>query len=235
MRVPRALLVALIAALLTAGTVAVAAPSSAGGPTSVLLVDSATGRATALYATDPRYQRLSDLLDALAAPPASIEPAPRTGAGNSLVDSGAINVTWLLHDVQVWRVDRIYVDGDAAVIASQSDLSGGSILEAEPVWHHPSNPKDLARLLNDLGLGAPGAPPSAVPSPAISTAPAAVEQAQNAATTASGTTGPFWGVAGAVVGAGLVLGLGRFRNTGRRNRDDDSDADVPSSGDVIRY
>src|SRR3954452_19941002 len=233
MRVPRALLVALIAALLTAATVAVAAPSSAGGPTSVLLVNSASGRAAALYATDPRYQRLSDLLGALNGSPASTEPEPANGAGNSLVDSGAINVTWLVHDVQVWRVDRIYLDGGGALVASQSDLSGGSALDAEPVWHRPSDAKGLVALLNGLGLGAAGGPTSAVPSRASSAVPAAPEQAQTPATTTNGVTGPFWGFAGALVGAGLVLGLGRFRNSGRGERD--ADGDVPSSGDVISY
>src|SRR3954454_2205165 len=188
MRVPRALLVALIAALLTAATVAVAAPSSAGGPTSVLLVNSASGRAAALYATDPRYQRLSDLLGALNGSPGSTEPDPPHGAGNSLVDSRAINVTWLVHNVQVWRVDRIYLDGGGALVASQSDLSGGSALDAQPVLHRPSDAKGLVALLNGLGLGAAGAPTSAFPSPASSAVPAALEQAETPGTT-SGVTG----------------------------------------------
>jgi hypothetical protein len=234
MRVPRALLVVLIAALLTAGTVVVAAPSSAGGPTSVLLVNSATGRAAALYTSDPRYRRLSDLLGALNVTPPSTEPAPRSDA-DGLVGSGAINITWLIHDVQVWRVDRVYVDGSGALIASQSDLSGGSVLAIEPVWHRPSHSKDLLALLNHLGLGAAGAPPSVVPSAANSSPPAAVEEARTPVTSTDGTTAPLWGLAGAVVGAGLVLGLGRVRNIGRRDREADADVEVPSSGDVISY
>src|SRR4051794_19419999 len=146
MRVPRALLVALLAALLTAATVAVAAPSSAGGPTSVLLVNSASGRVAALYPPPPGYHRLPDLRGPLTGSPASTEPEPANGAGNSLLDSGAINVTWLVHDVQVWRVDRIYLDGGGGLVASQSDLSGGSALDAEPVLHRPSDAKGLVAL-----------------------------------------------------------------------------------------
>ncbi|MFN0281424.1 MAG: hypothetical protein ACKVZ6_05580, partial [Kineosporiaceae bacterium] len=61
MRSSRALLVALSLGVLGAASVALAAPGAAGGPTSVLLVDPATGRTAALYATDAEYQRLSDL------------------------------------------------------------------------------------------------------------------------------------------------------------------------------
>jgi hypothetical protein len=240
MRVPRALLVVLIAALLTAGTVLVAAPSSAGGPTSVLLVNSGTGRAAALYATDPRYERLSELLGVSYGAPAAGGRSPGNGAGSSLVGSGGINVTWLIHDVQVWRVDRVYLDGDGARVASQSNLSGGSIFDAEPVWHWAANPRDLAALLKDLGLGATGGPPPAAPYPADTAAPAALEQVRTAAastaTTASGSNGPWWALAGAAAGAVLVLGLGRLRSNGRRDREDADDADdLPSSADVISY
>jgi hypothetical protein len=235
MRAPRALLVVLIAALLTAGTVLVAAPSSAGGPTSVLLVNPATGRAAALYTTDPRYTRLSSLLDASYGPPAAGERPPGTGPG-SLVDSGGINVTWLIHDVQVWRVDRVYLDAKTAMIATQSDFSGRSVFDAEPVWHRASNPQEVAALLKELGLGADRAPASAAPYPPDAAAPAAFEQTPTppaASTTGSGSSGLWWALAGAVAGAVLVLGLNRLRSTRRREPDEALDADLPASADVI--
>ena len=100
MRAPRALLVVLITALLGVFAVALAPPSSAGGPTSVLLVDPDNGRATALYSSDPRYQRLSDLLGAMSSP-ASDGSAPTLAGGNWSPGSGGITVTWLMHDVAV--------------------------------------------------------------------------------------------------------------------------------------
>jgi hypothetical protein len=242
MRVPRALLVVLIAALLTAGTVLFAAPSSAGGPTSVLLVNPGTGRVAALYATDARYQRLSELLGASFGAPAAGGRSPGTGEGSSLVDSGGINVTWLIHDVQVWRVDRVYLDDHGVMVASQSDLSGGPVFDARPVSHWASNPRGLTALLKDLGLGAAGAPPPAVPYPADTAAPAAaLEQvgAAAASTTSTGSAsgGPWWALAGAAAGAVLVLGLGRLRSNGRRDWEDAADDadDLPSSADVISY
>jgi hypothetical protein len=155
--------------------------------------------------------------------------------GSRLVDSGGINVTWLIHDVQVWRVDRVYLDGDAPVVATQSNVSGGSVFDVAPVWHRPSNPRDLTALLNDLKLGAPGGPPAAVPSPVATAAPATLERAQTqvAATTGSGSSGLFWGSAGALLGAGLVLGLGRLRGTRRQEPDETPDPDLPASVDVI--
>src|SRR4051812_50027241 len=97
MRAPRALLVVLIAGLLTASAVAFAPPSSAGGPTSVLLVDTASQRATALYTSDPRYERLSELVGAGAEPVAD-GSAPGVTGGAWTPGPRRNTPTWLMLD-----------------------------------------------------------------------------------------------------------------------------------------
>ena len=258
MRTPMARLAALLAvvtAALTAVGVAVASPSSAGGPTSVLLVNPATGRVAALYATDPRYQRLADLVGAFDAAPAP-SPRPRaSGGGYGVVDAGGVNVTWLVHDVQVWRVDRIHVDAAGHVgIETQQDISGGSIWDVQPVAHEPSNPRDLVALLDGLGLGAPAA--SAVisaPVPAAPVVTAPVPSAASAAhdTTAAGparsasapgTSAALWVLAGAALGAAVLWAAQRAVPAGRSRRSREqaevADADQPESSpsaDVISW
>ena len=67
-------------------------------------------------------------------------------------------MTWLIHDVTPWRVDRIYLDGDGAPwIATQVMVSEtGSIWDSPVVWHQPEAGKELALLLDSLGVGQAG-------------------------------------------------------------------------------
>src|ERR671931_11148 len=60
--------------------------------------------AAALYATDEAYGRLERLL---VENPSPDPAAPDVHGGPG---SDAINVTWLIHDVSVWRVDRVFTD-----------------------------------------------------------------------------------------------------------------------------
>jgi hypothetical protein len=213
MRTPRALLAALLAVVtgaLTALGVVLAAPSSAGGPTSVLLVNPDTGRVAALYTSDPRYQRLSDLVGASFGVSSPSPQPTASGSGGYLVGSGGINVTWLVHDVQVWRVDRILVDGAGHVsVATQQDESGGSIWDVQPVTHAPSDARALLALLDGLGLRAPGSPAAApssaaAPSPAPAARPVAAAGAPQAASAPGTATAALWALAGAALGAALA-------------------------------
>ena len=99
-------------------------------------------------------------------------------------------MTWLIHDVEPWRVDRIYLGADDGPwIATQEMLSGTrSIWDAPVIWHQPAAGKELVLLLDSLGVGQAGAasgtgavdePVSPVePGPAV---PAAVEPASRPA------------------------------------------------------
>lgn len=243
MRASRVLLVVLITGLLGALAVAFAPPSSAGGPTSVLLVDTETGRATALYTTDLRYQRLSDLVGAMGTPRSDGSAPPGSGGGWS-PGSGGITLTWMMHDVVVWRVDHVFVAADGTVfIASASDLGGGlSGLDQKLAWHRASDAKKLTSLLAGLGLGpqATSAPAPAAAS-AASTPSAAPPRQATAAPTSATVPGPLWGMAGLALGAGLVLGVGPLLGIGRFGRrarpapeGDDDVPELPESAEVLQ-
>lgn len=236
MRAPRTLLVVLVTALLGALAVAFAPPSSAGGPTSVLLVDTATGRASALYTTDPRYEKLSDLMDAMA-PASSDGSSPAPGVGTWTPGSGGITVTWLMHDVLVWRVDHVFVDGGTVAIGSASDMAGLTTFDQKPAWHRPHDPAALTSLLGSLGLG-PRAAATQQAAPAAASAPGRSAAANAAprpssATTSASVPAAWWGLAGLVVGAGLALVAGRLRRRARPAPPDDDGAEVPPSAEVL--
>ena len=93
----------LLAVLVTAATtMMMASPAHAGGPTSVLLTSPGTARAAALYYTDPRYAELEALLHG---PEAEGSEATTDYPGTA--EDTALNVTWLVHDVSIWRTDQL--------------------------------------------------------------------------------------------------------------------------------
>ncbi|WP_116952801.1 hypothetical protein [Jiangella endophytica] len=150
----------LAAVVLTLGAVLFAsAPASAGGPTSVLVVSPATGRTASLYATNEAYTTLMSQV--------GLEPRAETGRAGAPPGIGGdqIVVTWLVHDVQPWRVDRITLDGEGLpewVHTTQSMGAGPIAFDDEGVWHRPGDPEALADLLAELGLmGRTGARPVA--------------------------------------------------------------------------
>lgn len=138
---PAAVLLALGALLFAA------APAPAGGPTSVLLVSPSTGRTASLHTTNAAY---TTLMSQLVVEPVAERPGlvPPTG-GDEIV------VTWMIHDVQPWRVDRITFDDDGRpewIHTSQS--MGGGPIEAggDGTWHRPADVLVLDEVLTDLGM-----------------------------------------------------------------------------------
>jgi len=133
-----------------------------------------------------------------------------------------IRVTWLIHDVTPWRIDHIYLEGEGApwVATQTTGGEGGSIWDAQVVWHRPDSPTELEALLDDLGLaeasleagpftGVPGADVNAPSEPLQGTPVAA---STKTASVAGGAAAAWWGLAGLLVGAlatGLVMGVGR--------------------------
>ncbi|MGW5738267.1 MULTISPECIES: hypothetical protein [Streptomyces] len=106
--------VAAALALVVAG----APPAVAGGPTSVLVVSPESGQSSALYVSDKEYVQLERGLGTLG----EIDKGrPEQPPGLSMSEeSHQINVTWMLHDVRPWRVDRAY-----AVPPGSEDDRGG--------------------------------------------------------------------------------------------------------------
>ncbi|HEV8557732.1 MAG TPA: hypothetical protein VGR06_15215 [Actinophytocola sp.] len=183
-------------------------PASAGGPTSVLIVSPGRQATASLYTTDEAYTRLEKLLgDNPTADPAA--PDLHGGPGTD-----AINVTWLAHDVWIWRVDRIFTDAPQGPwVETFMPTESGIDFSKPGVRHAPSDSDGLMTLLSALRLL--GEPP-----PAYAGAKAPVTQQQPApAATVSESAPPdrgwLWLVLGIAAGAVLVIG---FRPLARRLR-----------------
>ena len=144
--------VTVLLALLLAPVVA-AGPATAGGPTSVLLSAPAIGRTSSLYTTDPAYAELAEQVGANVA----LGSADESGAGapgRPRAVGDMVTLTWLIHDVTVWRVDRVYVDAAGGPWIATQETNGGvaNIWDAPEAWHRPAEPKALVGLLAAMGL-----------------------------------------------------------------------------------
>lgn len=209
-------MVTVCAALLVWG----ASPAAAGGPTSVLLVSPPSGESAALTHTDKEYAELEKLLGP---PERGVKDMPREAGVTALL----INVTWMVHDVSPWRVDRVFPaeDGDVVWIHTEQRLT------EEPttgVWRRAARPGPLRALLKELGLMGPASDAgtnsaiypvpweaeaegeAGAPGPddgASGTEPpdGSAASAQAAPPAAAGGTGRWWAIPGAAAGAVLAL------------------------------
>ena len=187
----------LIAMLTVAAGVALAAPGTAvaGGPTSVLLASPYVDAATGFYYTDPQYEHLQTLLGGPDLPTGAPEPAVAAG-------SPYVTATWLIHDVDAWRIDRIFLVGADVWVVSEMAGDGGPLTgdgmypnqagNAAAIWHRPTDPVALTALLTAHGL-TPG-----------STRPSTTAGTLAAAADAPTRTGWLWAIGGLVTG--LLLG-----------------------------
>lgn len=194
---------ALLAVLMAAGTMLVgAAPAEAGGPTSILLTNPGESRAAAVYYTDPRYAELEELLYG--------ESAPTRQVGGDPAPEGAtqLNVTWLAHDVSVWRTDRLILDGSGRAWITSDAPSWTALADGHRI-------RAIAASLGVVGTGpspidkadvAAAVPPETGSGPD----PAPVIQQETRWFT---LTGWRWAVPGLVLGV-LAAAVGRARRTG---------------------
>lgn len=218
--------------------VAVAPRAVASGPTSVLVVSPESEQTASLYVSDAEYGELErclgtlDDLDSLGEKGDRGEGRGERPPGLVLSDaSRQINVTWMVHDVRPWRVDRAYPASSGAVwIHTTTDV--GSM---KGTWHKAEDPARLTALFKRLRvMGAPadkgkgrgrgdgsGARPPGADSPLPSAAAAGRDGNGQAA---SGRTGDspgaggtdwWWAVPGAAAGAAGALLL-RAALAGRR-------------------
>jgi hypothetical protein len=207
---------ALTAALLTATAVA-AAPAGAGGPTSVLLSVPGAGRTASLYLSDPEYDELANLVG-VSRPSGTFE----TDLSGGHEAGSGVTITWLIHDVDPWRVDRVYLGAKGGPWISTQIMDGsGSVWDGPVRWHRPADGERLGDLLDELGLGS--APPSAdtketagaaEQDATVSPPAAAPDPAPAAAATSSAWPGRLgWSLGGLVGGALLMFGWTRRRVT----------------------
>jgi hypothetical protein len=125
-------------------TLGSAGSASAGGPTSVLIVSPGSGETASLYHSDQRYGELEQQLGAPGSWTAEKPAAPDTVLG------AQINVTWMLHDVTPWRVDRVHLAAGSKDVwihtAENLDRSTNG------AWHRAEHPTELRDLLDGLGV-----------------------------------------------------------------------------------
>jgi hypothetical protein len=211
--------VALAAGLLSALSLA-AAPAQAGGPTSAFLSIPGAGSTASLYYTDPEYDELSGLVGM--SEPTMTFAGKASGSGHA--SGPGVTITWLIHDVEPWRVDRVYLGAkDGPWIATQITEGNGSLWESPVLWHQPADGKGLVNLLQSLGLGTDaagntsfqGVPGAALPeSEDTTTAPPTAETRPPAeAAGPEWYAGAGWGLAGLLGGALLMFAWTRRRGT----------------------
>ncbi len=188
----RRITLAVLALLLaTIGWSSTALTAHAGGPTSVLLVNPGSGRAAALYHTGDEYQRL---VDAIRAYGSDIGAAERPASVPEHTND-AYRLTWLIHDMTIWRIDRVYATVDDGFwLETVVDENGGDPFARPGRWHRVVNAEALTAVLARTGV-ADGTTSEADADPVTTTA----------ATTAppGAGVGPIATAAGL---AGLVLG-----------------------------
>jgi hypothetical protein len=164
----------------------------AGGPTSVLITQPATGEATALYYSSGAYADLERLLAGSAAKDPTSEPPDGSGGAS-------YNLTWMIHDVQPWRTDTVQITGDGAAYVTTTFVSESALGE-EASWREVARPRELAAILDQVFSGVAT---KAAPLPAIVTeldaAPAGPDERWFS------LTGWRWVVPGAL--GGLLVGL----------------------------
>jgi hypothetical protein len=223
-------IIALLVTLLAAGawSASAAAPAQAGGPTSVLMTNPATGRAHALYYSDRAYERLASAVAAF-----SPESGSTQRPQSVVEDFGSeIRLTWMIHDMSIWRIDRVHVTAkDGTWIETLLTVNGGDIFNRPGFWHRAHDQRLLMASLTAAGLlagsqRAAGDPTSTLPSAAAPTVaqavPTVAQTAPVPAVAGSRTAFPVpamiagAGVAGLVVGAVAALALARPRT--RRSR-----------------
>ncbi|MFI6281318.1 hypothetical protein [Streptomyces sp. NPDC050988] len=214
------------------GLVVLCAPTAtAGGPTSVLVVSPESGQSTALYNSKEEYGELERLLGQPGTGTREEPPGLGVGSGRQ------INVTWMLHDVSPWRVDRVYPETPSTkdvwihTAANVPKSMNGH-------WHKAEQPAAVRALLKKLGVmgesssGAGAIYPApwetaegAAAGPAPESGSGSTEQSGAAAATAAAgdDTDWWWAIPGLVTGAVLALGLRPFvgrlpgvRQLGRR-------------------
>jgi hypothetical protein len=217
-------LAAVLAALgALAGAVLVlgATPASAGGPTSVLVVNYDGSRAAAALTGSRTYEDLGTALDVFSGEqPSGEASAPADFMGTEL------RLTWLVHDVVPWRLDALRLDGEHIWVNTVVSWEG-DLFDQPGVWHRPADQALLRATLTSMGVLGPavsesnsptsraGRPTAALTTAGTAPAAPAESVARGSAPGADPDSRPVWAMAGTAL-VGLVIGWSGHRFTRRR-------------------
>ena len=119
--------------------------AQAGGPTSVLLTNSNAERAAGVYYTDQQYIDLENLLHG---------DNTTKGTAASVPSGGGTyrTVTWLIHDVSVWRTDQLVLGIEGAPwIYTQLPHANGAGVTGEK-WRSLKDGDAIVNLLSAIGV-----------------------------------------------------------------------------------
>ena len=181
----------LVAMLLGAiGWASMTPTAYAGGPTSVLMTNPGLGLATALHIDNADYNRLYAAVGEEST--GDLRPPSGVSAGDE-----EVRLTWLIHDMQIWRIDRVHLTGqDGIWLETVIDLTdSGDVFDRPTRWHRPQDEKALTAMLAAAGLLGPDRAPSSPSNPDDSRVTAA----------SSAPSQPVAPIVAAAVG-GLVVG-----------------------------
>jgi hypothetical protein len=153
----------LVLTVMAALLVLTAPPATAGGPTSVLIVNYDGSRAAGALTGSTAYDDLSRALDVMNTDVMNT-PVGESAPPGDFMES-RIRLTWMIHDVTPWRIDAVTIDGDDVWVNTM--LTAGEVPTGSGTWHRA---KDAQLLLDTLGaLGVLGTTSSPAPgSPATS-------------------------------------------------------------------
>lgn len=206
-----------------------APPALAGGPTSVLLAAPGSN-AVGLYNDDPEYAELVKLVDAY-----DTDVSGRSDGSQQRYAQGPfVTVTWMMHDTQVWRVDRIYYKAESEPwIYTVDNLRKSS----HGRWHRSTDPEQLVDLLRKLDLtggeyAGPLVPPVFASAPMLASPNELADPPDRegsdarepaAAHTTDSDEGGWWwagggAAAGVIAGAGAVVLYPRVRQSRSRRQ-----------------
>ncbi len=247
MRRCRAALTALTVVLMS---VLVAGPASAGGPTSVLIVEPDTRVATSRLYTDAEYGALASLVG-VNDESGLVGEVDKTGREHQM--GSMVTLTWLIHDVTVWRADRIFLEAAGGPWISTQLVRNdvGHVSNSPVTWHTAADGPELTALLGRMGFGpeaeaAAGSAPrdssltcttggagqrggcdpggdgtAAATGKAVAPAPQPAQETSRPASAAPTWGGWAWGLAGLALGLAHALAAPRVLSRARPSAPDD--------------
>jgi hypothetical protein len=194
----------IVTLLAAVGLLVLPGPAAAGGPTSVLITEPGSGKASALHYEQSAYAELERLLQ-------EGEPVP---APDGRLGSTSYTLTWMIHDVKPWRLQFVHPDGvGGPLVGTQAMTDDGSMGE-DLTWLKIADGETVQQLLEQTLAGAATGVPEAE-AEAVAPEPTVVERVVQEPTTEwFSLAGWRWVLPGLLVGALLGLVVGRRRDDG---------------------